>query len=79
MRDVRDKTIKVESTLTREGAEDFGDIVVVHYSFTRVDTHPDGRVEGRGNVDKITHTWMRAGQTWQIIAGMCGALVTPGR
>ncbi len=59
VREIRDKKIKVTSVLTREGAEDFGAIVVVHYRFTRVDTYPDGRVEGRGRESKITHTWMR--------------------
>jgi len=76
VREVREKKLKVEIGFTREGAEDFGDIVVVHYSFTRVDTHPDGRVEQRGR-SKITHTWMRVGSTWQIIGGMCGSLTAP--
>ena len=79
VREVRDKKIKVTSALTREGAEDFGDIVVVHYRFTKVDEYPDGRVEGRGRESKITHTWMRAGSTWQIIGGMCGGLAPAGK
>jgi ketosteroid isomerase-like protein len=74
VREIRDKKIKVASALTREGAQDFGDVVVVHYRFTRVDTYPDGRVEGRGRESKITHTWMRVSGTWQIIGGMCGGL-----
>jgi hypothetical protein len=71
---IRDEKLAVTSVLTREGAEDFGSVVVVHYRVTRVDTYPDGRVEGRGNESKITHTWMRVGNTWQIIGGMCGSL-----
>ena len=74
VREVRDKHINVAYNLTREGAEEFGNIVVVHYSFTRVDTYPDGHVEGRGKLSKITHTWMRIGDTWQIIGGMCGIM-----
>jgi hypothetical protein len=74
VREIRDKKLKVEAVLTREGAQDFGDIVVVHYRFTRVDTYPEGRVEGRGQLSKITHTWKRVGNTWQIIGGMCGSL-----
>lgn len=77
VREVRDKKIKVTAELTREGAEDFGDVVVVHYRFTRVDEYPDGRVEGRGRESKITHTWMKVDDTWQIIGGMCGGLVSP--
>jgi hypothetical protein len=69
---VRDEKITVTSDIAREGAEDFGDIVVVHYRFTRVDAYPDGRIEGRGRESKITHTWMRVGGTWQIVGGMCG-------
>jgi ketosteroid isomerase-like protein len=72
VRKVRDERLKVAAELTREGAQDFGDTVVVHYSFTRVDTWPDGRVEGAGRVDKITHTWKKVGDTWLIIGGMCG-------
>ena len=71
---IRDEKIQVTSVMTREGAEDFGTAVVVHYRFTRVDTYPDGRVEGQGRESKITHTWMRVGPTWQIIGGMCGSL-----
>ncbi len=71
---VRDEKIQVASVMTREGAEEFGTVVVVHYRFTRVDTYPDGRVEGQGRESKITHTWMRVGPTWQIIGGMCGGL-----
>lgn len=74
VREVRDKHISVSSDLTPEGAEDFGNIVVVHYRFTRVDTYPDGKVEGRGEESKITHTWMKQGETWVIIGGMCGTL-----
>ena len=74
VRKVRDQHIRVDANLTREGAQDFGDVVVVHYSFTRVDTYPDGRVEGRGDVRKITHTWMKVGADWLIIGGMCGNL-----
>ena len=74
VRKVRDQRIEVAVDLTREGAEDFGNIVVVHYRFTRVDTYPDGHVEGRDRLSKITHTWMRVGDTWQIVGGMCGNL-----
>jgi hypothetical protein len=79
VREIRNKKIAVTSVLTREGAEDFGAIVVVHYRFTRVDTYPDGRVEGRGRESKITHTWMRVGSAWQIVGGMCGGLAQSGK
>jgi hypothetical protein len=74
VRDIRDKHVKVAANVTREGAENFGNVVVVHYRLTRVDTYPDGKIEGKGAVSKITHTWMKFGKTWLIIGGMCGAL-----
>jgi hypothetical protein len=74
VREVRDKHIKISVDLTQEGAEDFGTVVVVHYRFTRVDTYLDGRSEGQGKESKITHTWMKQGNRWLIIGGMCGAL-----
>jgi hypothetical protein len=72
VREVKDKRLKVEVDMTREAAEQFGDTVVVHYRFTRVDTYPDGHVEGKGVVSKITHTWMKTGGEWLIVGGMCG-------
>ena len=78
VRKVRDEHIRVDAKVTPEGARDFGDVVVVHYSFTRVDTYPDGRVEGRGETRKITHTWMKVGDDWLIIGGMCGDLDVDG-
>ena len=74
VRDIREKHIQVSSSLTQEGAEDFGNVVVVHYRITRVDTYPDGKVEGKGKESKITHTWMKVGDLWLIIGGMCGTL-----
>lgn len=74
VQDIRDKHIKVAADLTREGAEDFGNVVVVHYSIAQVDTYPDGHVEGKDEHSKITHTWMKVGDTWLIIGGMCGSL-----
>jgi hypothetical protein len=79
VREIRDQKLKVKTVLTRHGAQDFGSVVVVHYSFTRVDTYPDGRVKGEGDLSKITHTWMKAGDTWQIIGGMCGKLDPPAK
>jgi ketosteroid isomerase-like protein len=74
VQEIRDQKIRVTTSLTREGAEDFGDTVIVHYRFAGTGTYPDGRVEGRGRELKVTHTWLRVGGTWQIIGGMCGDL-----
>ena len=76
VRDIRDKKVKFTYSLTREGAADFGDIVVVFYQTPMLYEYPDGRVENRDRVFKFTHTWRKAGTAWQIIAGMCGQLLT---
>ncbi len=72
VRRIRDGHIRFTSHLTREGAADFGDLVVVYYSTPMIREYPDGRVEGRDTTWKFTHTWRRENDTWQIIGGMCG-------
>ena len=74
VRDIRDQKVVFTYTVTREGAADFGDIVVVYYQTPMVYQYPDGRVVDRDRVFKFTHTWRRSGSTWLIIGGMCGEL-----
>jgi len=77
--EIRDSKVDFTSELTREGARAFDDTIVVHYRVTMVRAYPDGRVEGQGQLSKITHTWMRVGDTWQIVGGMCGRLAPAER
>jgi hypothetical protein len=84
VRKIRDEKITVTADLTHEGAEDFGNVVVVHYRVHRVDTYADGKTRqgpfsGPTGWSKITHTWMKVGATWQIIGGMCGPLPAPAK
>jgi hypothetical protein len=58
-------------------AEDFGTVVVVHYRTPMTYEYPDGRVVGKDQSYKFTHTWMRVGSDWQIVGGMCAPLVAP--
>jgi ketosteroid isomerase-like protein len=74
VRDIRDQKVKFSYSLTREGAADFGDIVVLYYKTPMVYEYPDGRVVDRDRVFKFTHTWRNTGKTWHIIGGMCGEL-----
>jgi len=74
VQEIRDKKTSFSTSMTHEGAQDFGDIVVVHYRVTMVSTYPDGHVEASGQESKITDTWMKVGSTWQNIGGMCGRL-----
>jgi hypothetical protein len=84
VRKIREEKITVTAELTREGAEDFRNVVVVHYAVHRVDTYADGKTRqgpfsGPTGWSKITHTWMKVGETWQIIGGMCGPLPAPAK
>ncbi|HKZ77972.1 MAG TPA: DUF4440 domain-containing protein [Pyrinomonadaceae bacterium] len=74
VRDIRDQKVKLRYSLTREGAADFGDIVVIYYQTPIIYEYPDGRVVDRDRVFKFTHTWRKNGKTWEIIGGMCGEL-----
>src|SRR5207248_8769335 len=67
---MREQKIRFTYTLTREGAADFGDVVVVYYRAETLSEFPDGHVEGRGEVSRMTHTWRRFGDAWRIIGGM---------
>jgi len=77
VRDIRDQKVQLSYSLTREGAADFGNIVIVYYRTPVIRQFADGRTTGSGAESKFTHTWLRVGKTWQIIGGMCGPLVTP--
>ena len=78
VRVIRDEGIQVTYDLHREATQYFGDVAVAHYSTPIVRRYPDGRVTGEGRLLKFTHTWMRSGNRWQIITGMC-ALADPIR
>jgi|SRR5215831_1054515 len=79
VQEIRDKKLSVRSTLTREGAQEFGNVVVVHYRVTIASAYPDGREESPRREVKITHTWLQVGDTWQIIGGMCGSVAEPAK
>ena len=76
LRVIRDEGIEVSYELHREATEYFGDVAVAHYASPIIRRYPDGRVTGEGRLLKFTHTWMRTGDQWQIISGMC-ALAEP--
>ncbi len=45
-----------------------GDIVVTHYWLTSVWSGKDG--DQPPSTSRITHTWIKVGDTWQILGGM---------
>ena len=72
-----DPSLTYDYRLTQEAVRSFGpDIVVAHYLvrgfYRSVDTN---EVVGIESVSRITHTWQRRGDTWQIVTGMSGTLI----
>src|SRR5574338_907518 len=47
VRRIRDEHVRLRYSLTREGAAEVGNTVVVYYSTPMLREYPDGRVEGR--------------------------------
>ncbi len=74
LRDIRDNKWKLTYQLKPLGIQEFGgDTVVVHYAAEYVTDYGDGTRSGVGVWRKFTHTWMRTGDEWRIIGGMCAA------
>jgi ketosteroid isomerase-like protein len=57
--------------LTREAVHAFGDVVAAHYLVHAFCRSPETGeiIRDLGNT-RITHTWQRRGDSWQIITGM---------
>ena len=70
---IRDEKIQVSYDLNREAVQYFGDVAVVHYTTPIIYRLSDGTVTGEGQLLKLTHTWKKFGDQWQIITGMCAA------
>jgi len=74
VRDIRDNKWKLTYQLKPLEMQEFGgDTVIVHYAAEYVYDYGDGTRSGVGIWRKFTHTWMRVGDSWQIIGGMCAA------
>ena len=74
VRQIRNGEFSVTYNLRREAVQSFGDVAVAHYATPIVFTYPDGSTQYEGQLWKFTHTWMKVGEQWQIIGGMCGVL-----
>jgi ketosteroid isomerase-like protein len=57
------------------GIQTFGNVVVVHYWLSELWADKDGK--GTPQTFKLTHTWMRSGDTWKIIGGMSAVAPDP--
>jgi ketosteroid isomerase-like protein len=74
VRDIRDNKWKLTYQLKPLEMQEFaGDTVVVHYAAEYVYDYGDGTKSGVDLWRKFTHTWMKSGDSWQIIGGMCAA------
>jgi ketosteroid isomerase-like protein len=78
VRDIRDNGWALTYTLRPEAVQLIGDLAVVHYGASYVFDYGDGTSEGEGEWRKFTHTWLKVGDSWQIVGGMC-ADMTPAR
>jgi ketosteroid isomerase-like protein len=55
----------------------FGDVVVAHYLVEDMMRSAEtGEIVSSAPPDRVTHTWQRRGDTWQIITGMSAMLIT---
>ena len=61
--------------LTREAVRSFGDVVIAHYLVREYFRSAETGEMLKISDARITHTWQRRGDTWQIITGMSGTWV----
>lgn len=73
VREIRDNHWTLNYKLRPLAVQAFGDVAVVHYAAEYVYDYGDGTQSGAGLWRKFTHTWMKVGDQWQIITGMCAA------
>jgi ketosteroid isomerase-like protein len=65
----KDKGLQLQSyTLKPAASQRTKDVVIVHYWLTQTWTDKNGQGEPRSA--RITHTWIRNGDAWQIVGGM---------
>ena len=74
---IRDEGLELVYEIERREIQLFGNVAVVHYVTPVERIYPDNSVHWQGELFKFTHTWMRVGDQWQIIGGMCGELGAP--
>ncbi len=58
--------------------QSFGSVVVVHYRLREFFLSAETREQISADEYRISHTWLRVGDTWQIISGMGGRFNSTG-
>ena len=71
VKEIRDNNLTLTYEHPPEAVQLFGKVAVVHYAAEYVYDYGDGTRKGEGDWRKFTHTWMKVGENWQIIGGMC--------
>ena len=71
--EIRDNNWTLTYELRPEAVQLFGKVAVVHYAAEYIFDYGNGTRKGEGDWRKFTHTWMKVGEDWQIIGGMCAA------
>jgi len=77
VRTIRDEGQDLIYELENKTSQNFGNLVVVYYTTPVEIVSRDGGHRWAGEIFKVTHTWMKVGDRWQIIGGMCGQLESP--
>ncbi len=63
-------------TLILEAVRSFGDVVITQYLVRSFYSSADtGEILRERGVSRITHTWRRSGNSWQIITGMSAVII----
>lgn len=76
---LHDEVSNPKFEIIKHAVRSFGDIVVAHYHYNLYSVDPE---TGNSTLvedwsTKITHTWRRNGDSWQIITGMAGDYPPP--
>ena len=70
IQEYKNKGMTVTSELRPRAVQFFGDVAVTHYLVSYVRADNQGNKEGEGQWWRITHTWKRYGERWEIVGGM---------
>lgn len=71
-----DRSRVYDYKLKREAVRSFGEVVVAHYLYRDVYRSADtGEVVEENEFRRITHTWQRRGDSWQIVTGMSASWI----
>lgn len=68
--------LEYDYELTKGAVRSFGEVVVAHYLVRDYSRSLATGKETNVDLFRVTHTWQRRGDSWQIITGMSGSWVS---